>query len=74
MDIQEFISNLDEVFEETDLTTLSPETNFRNLDEWSSMSVLALIAFADEKFNKEIEASEIRQLSTIQDLYNLFTK
>ena len=71
MEIKEFISKLGDVFEDTDLSTLTPETKFRDLDEWSSMSALALIALADEEFDKEIEGIDIRKAQTIQDLYDL---
>lgn len=71
MEIKEFISKLGDVFEETDLSTLSPETNFRELEDWSSLAALSLIAFADEEFDKEISGADIRSAQTIQDLYNL---
>lgn len=71
MEFQDFISKLGGVFEDTDLSTLTPETKFRDLDDWSSLSALSLIALADEEFGKEIEGSEIRNAQTIQDLYNL---
>lgn len=74
MNITDFIKSLDSVFEETDINSLTPETKFKELDEWSSMSVLAIISMADEKFGKEIEASDVRSLTTIQDLYNFLSK
>lgn len=74
MDIQNFINKLDEVFEDTDLSTLKPETKFRDLDDWSSLSTLSLIALADEEFGKEISGGDIRNAQTIEDLFNLLTK
>lgn len=44
---------------------------FRELDEWSSLSVMLLIAFYDEEFEKEIGDTAIHSCSTILDLYNL---
>lgn len=74
MDIQDFINKLGDVFEDTDLSSLKPETNFRNLEEWSSITALSLIAFADEEFNKELSGAEIRNAHTLQDLYDLIAK
>lgn len=71
MEIKEFISILGEVFEDTDLFSITPETNFCELEEWSSLSTLSLIALADEKFDKEISGSDIKNAKTIQDLFNL---
>lgn len=74
MGIEDFIGKLDEVFEETDLSTLKGETEFRKLEEWSSMSVLALITFADTEFDKVIDISDINKAKTIKDLYELMTR
>ena len=71
MDIKEFIIKLGEVFEDTDLSTLTPETKFRDLEEWSSVSALSLIAFADDEFDKEIKGNDVREAQTIKDLYHL---
>lgn len=70
MEITEFIQRIAEEleFEETNLT---PETKFRELDGWSSLSIMILVAFYDENFWKEINAATIKTCQTLQDLYNL---
>lgn len=73
MEIKEFIEKFAEIFDDTDVSTLTPETTFRELDEWSSLSALGVIALADEEFNVELSGSEMRQANTIQELYNLIT-
>lgn len=71
MNIQVFIEKLAEIFDDTDADTLTPETIFRDLDEWSSLSVLGVIALADEEFGVEISGVEIRKTNTIQELFDL---
>ena len=71
MEINEFIEKFAEIFDDTDASTLSPETKFRELDEWSSLSALGVIALADEEFDVELSGSEIRQANTIQELFDL---
>lgn len=71
MEIKEFVEKFGEIFDDTDVSTLSPETNFREVDEWSSLSALGVIALADEEFDVEISGSEIRQVNTIQELFDL---
>lgn len=71
MNIQDFIAKLGDVFEDTDLSSITPETKFRELEDWSSLSALSLIAMADEEFDKEISGSDIRSAQTIKDLFNL---
>ena len=71
MEIKEFIDKFAEAIEVEDASALTPETNFRDLEEWSSLSVMLLIAFYDEEFEKELTQDHIKASSTIQDLYNL---
>lgn len=71
MNLQEFIEKFAEAIEIENVEDLSKETVFRDLDEWSSLSVMLLIAFYDEEFNKEIGDADIKGCTTIEDLYNL---
>lgn len=71
MDIKEFIEKFAENVEIEDVETLSPETNFRELDEWSSLAGLSVIAMFDDEFDITINGNDIRASHTIQDLYNL---
>lgn len=73
MEIKEFIEKFAEIFDDTDVATLSPETKFRELDEWSSLSALALIAMADDEYEIELKGDEIRKANTIQELFDLIS-
>lgn len=73
MEMTEFIEKFAEAIEVEDITVLTPDTEFRDLEEWSSISVMLLIAFYDEEFNKEIGSAEIKGCKTIKDLYDLAT-
>lgn len=74
MDVNTFISKFAEIFDDTDVSALSPETNFRELDEWSSLSALGVIALADEEFDVELSIKDMREANTIQELYDIITK
>jgi len=71
MEIKEFIEKFAEALEIEDVETLNAETEFKKLEEWSSLSVMFLIAFFDEEFDKQIGDKEIKTATTIQDMYNL---
>lgn len=71
MESKEFIVKFAEAIEVEDVEELTLSTVFKDLDEWSSLSVMLLIAFFDEEFAKQIGDQEIRQASTIEDLYNI---
>lgn len=69
-DIFEFIKSFVEVVEIEDPATVTPETNFRDLDEWSSISTLSVIALADEEYGVELNPDVFRKAKTIEDLFN----
>lgn len=73
MEIKDFIEKFAEAIEVENVEALSPKTCFHDLDEWSSISVMLLIAFFDEEFEKELSNAAIQQATTIQDLYNIAT-
>ena len=72
--MKEFIEKFAEAIEIDDASVLAPETEFRTLDEWDSLSYLSVIAMIDEEFDVQIETPEFKQQKTIQDLYNTATK
>ena len=71
MEIKEFIEKFAEAIEVEDVANVTAETEFRTLDEWSSISVMLTIAFFDEECGKEIGDSDLKGCNTVQDLYNL---
>ena len=71
MDIKDFISLFAAQFEDTDANVFTPETEFRELDEWSSLIALSIMAMVDEEYDVSLKADEMRQTNTIQELYNL---
>lgn len=70
MGINEFIEKFADALEIEDVESLSPETQFRDLDEWSSISVMEFIVLAKNEFGKSITDAEVRKSLSLQDLYN----
>lgn len=71
MDIKDFIKNFAAQFDETDASEFKSETEFRKLDEWSSLSALSIIAMVDEEYDVRIKGDDIRSATTIGDLFSL---
>lgn len=71
MNLQEFIEKIAAQFDETDLSLFQPETKFKELEEWSSLVALSVIAMVDEEYDVRIKGDDIRNSSTINDLYNI---
>lgn len=71
MEIKEFIQNFADQFEETDASVFTPETVFHDLDEWSSLVGLSLIAMIDDEYDVTIKGDELRAAKTISDVFEL---
>jgi acyl carrier protein len=71
MDLQEFIQNFASQFDETDLSSFSKDTIFKDLDEWSSLIALSIIAMVDEEYDVRLKGDDIKTADTIEDLYLL---
>ena len=71
MDIKSFIENFAEQFEDTDASVFSAETKYRDLDEWSSLIALSILAMVDEEYDVQLKGEEMRATNTIQELYDL---
>lgn len=71
MDINEFITNLLAQFDDTDASEIQPDTEFQELDEWSSLTAMSIIAMVKTQYGKTITGREIRKCSTVEDLFHL---
>lgn len=71
MTLDEFIEAFAEEFDDTDMSEFKADTEFKTLDEWSSLVALSIISMVDENFDKTITGADIRGSKTIEDLYNL---
>ena len=71
MNIDEFIQNFAEQFDETEASKFTPETVFRDNDEWSSLLALSVMAMVDEEYDVQLSANEMRQANTIQELFDI---
>lgn len=71
MDIQKFIENFAEQFDDTELDVFKPETVFHDLDEYSSIIALSIISMVDEEYGVALGGNEMKSAVTIQDLFNI---
>ena len=70
MEINDFIEKFAEHFDDTAIELFTPETEFKELDEWSSLTALSVIAMVDDEYGKSIKGDLIRNSKTIQDLFD----
>ncbi len=70
MELKDFIENFANQFDDTDASEFKAETIFKELDEWSSLIALSVIAMVDEEYDITIKGDDIRNSNTIEDLFN----
>ena len=71
MDLQDFIGNFAEQFDDTDVSEFQLETKFKELDEWSSLVALSIIAMIDEEYDITLRGDDIRNSETVGDIYTI---
>ncbi len=71
MKIEDFIAQLEEEYEDIKPGTLSPESVFREIFEWSSINALILIALVKTQYDVTINAEDIAKSVTIKDLFGI---
>lgn len=71
MDKKLFLANFAEQFEDTDPDEIQYATKFHELDEWSSLIGMSLIAMAKITYNKIISGEELKRCETVEDVFNL---
>lgn len=70
-DISSFIRKVEAEIEEIKPGSLKPETNYRDIPEWSSMYALILIALSETEYNVTLTGADLRGCQTFQQLYDL---
>ena len=71
MEINDFIKNLADQFDDTDASEITADTEYQELDEWSSLTAMSIIALAKTEYGKTITGREIRSTKTVKDLFDL---
>ena len=62
------IELIKDIFEDIDTSNFDLETEFKNNDEWDSMTALTLITVIDQEFGISISGEKIKEFDTIKDI------
>ncbi len=73
MEIRELITHIENEFDEVEPGSLQPSSSIKELEGWSSMHALILIALVDSEYDILLTGEELRSISTIQDLFDVLT-
>ena len=68
--LEEFVALFAEQFDDTDASEITATTVFHDLDEWSSLIGLSVVAMVDEEFDVALKGDDVKDSVTVEDLYN----
>lgn len=71
MELKDFIANFAEQFDETDVNEFKAETVFHDLEEYSSLVALSIIAMINEEYDVTLKGDDMSAAVTIEDLFNI---
>ena len=71
MELNDFIQNFADQFDDTDAEEFKADTNLKDLEEWSSLNALSIISMVDDEYDVSLKGDDIISSNTIEDLYNL---
>ncbi len=71
MDINNFIADFADQFDDTDASEITANTSFHDLEEWDSLIALAVLNMTDKKYGKRITFDDMKGCDTVEDLFNV---
>lgn len=71
MTLTDFVANFAAQLEETDPETITADTEFRTIDEWSSLTALSIIAMVDDEYDIQLKGNDMRAAQTIGELFDI---
>lgn len=71
MNIEEFIQKIEDALEGIPSGSIQQGVNYRNIENWSSMHALMLMALIDSEYGVLLSGEEMAQCETINDLFDV---
>lgn len=71
INLDEFTRLLEQEFDDMEPNSLTPETSYRDMPDFSSMHALIIIAFIDNQFDVLLTGQELKNTITVKDLYDI---
>lgn len=70
IEITKFVQDFELLFDEVEVGSITKDTVFRDIDEWSSLIALVVIAMVDEEYDIKLTGDDIRTSVTVKDLFD----
>ena len=71
MEERKFIEVFGSIFDDTDVDAITLDTQFREIDEWSSLAALVLLAAVEDEYGVGLKNNEIKESKTVRDLFTI---
>lgn len=71
MNIKDFVSNFELQFDDVEEGSITSNTIYKNIPEWSSLTALLIIAMIDTEYDVTLTGDNIRNTTTIQELFEI---
>lgn len=74
MEMNKFIEDFEQQFESIEIGSVKPDSDFKNIKGWDSLTAMLIIDMMSEKYNTLITADNLRNCKTVGELYKLTLK
>lgn len=71
MELQDFVADFAAQFDDTVPEEIQANTKFHDLEEWSSLIAMGVIALSKAQYGKTITGKELRDCETVEDVFYL---
>jgi acyl carrier protein len=69
MTIDEFVKKVQNELQDTPAEQITADTNYKELDEWGSLTSLSLISMIEEEYDKLITGADVRARNSVKELW-----
>ena len=70
MTLEKFVDDFAGQFFDTPAEMIKADTEFRQLDEWSSMTGLCILSMIKDEYGFFLDPNIFKQCPTVKDVYN----
>lgn len=74
MKIEEFVSAFAEQLEDVDVSEVTAETCFKDLDCWDSLTAITVLSMIKLNYGVDVSGVDVNNCNTIADVYSLVAK
>lgn len=68
--MEEFIKNFAAQWDETEMSEFTPDCVFHDLEEWNSLTGLAILNMIVKKYGVKVAPAELKACVTIKDVFD----